>query len=58
VSEPEAPWLDALISELRAAADSPARLTEIFERLKADLGAEEAGHRWWMAFGASDASST
>jgi hypothetical protein len=58
VSEPEAPWLDSLISELRAAADSPPRLTEIFERLKVELGAEEAGHRWWTAFGASDASST
>ncbi len=58
MSEDEAPWLDSLISELRTATDSPTRLTEIFERLKAELGAEEAGHRWWMAFGASDASNT
>ena len=44
--------------ELRAAGDDPARLAEIFARLVTDVGAEEAGARWWAAFGASDASNT
>ena len=58
VSGEQAVWLEPLIAELDAAADSPARLAEIFERLKAELGAAEAGRRWWGAFGASDASHT
>jgi hypothetical protein len=54
----EADWFEPLLADLRAAGDSPTRLAEIFERLKTDLGAEEAGHRWWAAFGATDASNT
>ncbi len=51
-------WLDPLITELRRAHDSPFELAAIFDRLKSEVGPEEAGRRWWMAFGASDASST
>lgn len=54
----ESPWLESLVAELRDTAGSPEKLREIFSRLQAEHGAEEAGHRWWAANGALDASST
>lgn len=51
-------WLDPLVDELEAAAGDPDHLAEIYSRLVADLGTEEAGRRWWAAFGSSDASHT
>lgn len=51
-------WLVALIDEIeRARGDSDA-LGAIFDRLRAEHGATEAGRRWWAAFGATDASAT
>ncbi len=50
-------WLDPLIETINAAKGSEA-LAAIFERLRVDYGPEEAGRRWWAAFGASDASAT
>ena len=58
MSDTRAPWLEPLIVELRAAGDDAERLAEIFARLVAEVGPEEAGARWWAAFGASDASNT
>lgn len=49
-------WLDPLIDEI-AAADTAER-AEIFVRLRDEHGPEEAGRRWWAAFGATDASAT
>jgi hypothetical protein len=54
-STPE--WLDPLIAEINAAAGSDP-LAAIFDRLRTEHGSEEAGRRWWAAFGASDASAT
>ena len=51
-------WLDPLIAEIREAADDPDALGTIFERLRKTHGPDEAGRRWWAAFGASDASAT
>ena len=54
----EPDWFDSLLADIREAADSPDRLAAIFEQLRTELGGEEAGRRWWAAFGASDASNT
>lgn len=54
-SAPE--WLEPLIETINA-ADNPETLAAAFERLRAEHGPEEAGRRWWAAFGASDASAT
>ncbi len=56
--EEQATWLEPLVADLRAAGDSPTRLAAIFERMKSEVGAEEAGRRWWSAFGASDVGQT
>lgn len=54
----EPDWLAPLAEELRGIADFPEKLAARFERLRAELGAAEAGHRWWAVFGASDAAPT
>ena len=51
-------WLEALVAEIEQADGDADRLGAAFERLRRELGAAEAGRRWWAAFGATDASAT
>lgn len=51
-------WLGPLIGEIRDAAGDADLLSAIFERLRDEHGPDEAGRRWWAAFGATDASAT
>jgi hypothetical protein len=51
-------WLAPLTAEIAAAGNRPDDLALVFERLRSGLGADEAGRRWWAAFGATDASAT
>ena len=51
-------WLEPLTTEIAAAAGRPDELADVFERLLIDQGADEAGRRWWAAWGATDASPT
>ena len=46
------------MAEIHAAGGDPDALTEVFDRLRRAHGSEEAGRRWWAAFGATDASAT
>ena len=52
------PWLADLVDEIEQAAGDADRLGAVFERLRREVGAAEAGRRWWAAFGATDASAT
>ena len=52
------PWLADLVDEIAQAAGDADRLGAVFERLRREVGAAEAGRRWWAAFGATDASAT
>lgn len=51
-------WLEPLTTEIAAAAGRPVELAGVFEQLRIDQGADEAGRRWWAAWGATDASAT
>ena len=55
-SEPD--WFEPLVAEIRAAGDDPDARADVFDRLRRTHGPEEAGRRWWAAFGATDASAT
>ena len=51
-------WLAPLVEQIRDAGDDSAAIGAVFARLEADVGAQEAGRRWWAAFAATDASET
>lgn len=51
-------WYEPLVAEIHAAGGDPDALTDVFDRLRRAHGSEEAGRRWWAAFGATDASAT
>jgi len=51
-------WLGPLLDEIATAAGRTDELADVFERLRIDQGADEAGRRWWAAWGATDASPT
>lgn len=51
-------WLENLRNQIDRAEGEPDRLTDIFDRLRAEVGPAEASRRWWAAFAATDASAT
>jgi hypothetical protein len=51
-------WLEPLNAAISAAGGRADELALVFDRLQTDLGADEAGRRWWAAWGATDASAT
>lgn len=51
-------WLEGLVAEIEQAGGDAVVLGAVFERLRGEFGATEAGRRWWAAFGSTDASAT
>ena len=45
-------------AQVLAARDSTDQLGALFASLVAEVGRDEASHRWWKIFGSIDASET